>query len=244
MYSYLTRRGLGSPSLRFEPELAWSSTSSRTDRSPFARDGVVGGGVLADPVVPNLAHRPAGRERPEVAEEVLLVAPDVGLQHVVEPGDELVGAVEAAAGRAGRDVDGVVADLVVVVVLAQLGPEGLQLVLGDSPTRGRGSARLGMIEATAPPRQWPGQRWMSWFWLLAASQFRAELLKSWSYLSIGDGVAKRVPSEPPGMSGHHRGWGTRCWCRRRQQPGFPGGHWHRRERCPDRERCSRRGSPP
>ena len=54
------------------------------------------------------------------------------------------------------------------------------------------SAGLGSsseIEATAPPRQWPGQRWMSWFWLLAASQFRAEVPKSWSNLSIGEGVA-------------------------------------------------------
>ncbi|MFO0950964.1 MAG: hypothetical protein U0835_07380 [Isosphaeraceae bacterium] len=44
------------------------------------------------------------------------------------------------------------------------------------------------IDATAPPRQWPGHRLMSWFCWLVASHCRAELPKSWSYLSIGDGV--------------------------------------------------------
>ena len=56
------------------------------------------------------------------------------------------------------------------------------------PEPGAGIGSLSRIEATAPPRQWPGQRWMSWFWLLAASQFRAEVPKSWSYFSIGEGV--------------------------------------------------------
>ena len=48
------------------------------------------------------------------------------------------------------------------------------------------------MEATAPPRQWPGQREMSLFWLKAASHWRAEVPKSWSYFSRGEGVWKRV----------------------------------------------------
>ena len=134
-------RGLSSWLLRLEPELATSSTSSRTARSPLPGIGVVLGGVLADAVVPDLVGRAAGREGAEVAQEGLLLAADVGLEHRVEPGDEPVALVEAGAGRAGGDVVGVVADPVVVVVLAQLGPEGLQLVAGSCPSRGRGSAR-------------------------------------------------------------------------------------------------------
>ena len=44
--------------------------------------------------------------------------------------------VGAGAGRAGGDLVGVVADPVVVVVLAQLGPERLELVLGHAAARG------------------------------------------------------------------------------------------------------------
>ena len=57
----------------------------------LAGDGVVGGGVLADPVVPDLVGRPAGREGAEVAEQVLLLPADVRSR-----------AWRGTAGRTGR----------------------------------------------------------------------------------------------------------------------------------------------
>ncbi len=71
--------------------------------------------------------------------------------------------VIAGPGRAGRDLVGVVADAVVVVVLAQFGPEGLELVPGHPAVQGAGTGSFKRIEATAPPRQWPGQREISLF---------------------------------------------------------------------------------
>ena len=50
------------------------------------------------------------------------------------------------------------------MILTELGPERLQLVLGHPADRG-GIGSFSRIEATAPPRQWPGQREMSLFWL-------------------------------------------------------------------------------
>ena len=68
----------------------------------------------------------------------------------------------AGSWRSRGDLVGVIADPVVEVVLTELGPERLQLVLGH-PGPGAGVGSFSRIEATAPPRQWPGQREMSWF---------------------------------------------------------------------------------
>src|SRR5205085_1155467 len=93
---------------------------------PLAGDGVVGGDVLADAVVPDLGVGAVGGEGPEVGQEGLAATADVGLQHRVDTGDEAVALVPAGPRRPGGDVVGVVADLVVQVVLPQLGPQPLQ----------------------------------------------------------------------------------------------------------------------
>lgn len=66
----------------------------------------------------------------------------------------------------------------------------------ERPEVGEGLGSFRLMEAIAPPRQWPGQRWMSWFWLLAASQLRALALKIWSYFSMGEGVMYISPFAP------------------------------------------------
>ena len=69
------------------------------------------------------------------------------------------------------------------------------------PVPGAGTGSFKRIEATAPPRQWPGHREMSLFWLYAASHCRADVSKSWSYFSRGDGVWNSVIWPPCSLSG-------------------------------------------
>src|SRR5262249_55462763 len=77
------------------------------------------------------------RECPEVAQEGLLAGADVYLQQPLKTRGEPVAVVAPGTGRARRDIDHVVANLLVPVILAELGPEGLQLVAREARSGGR-----------------------------------------------------------------------------------------------------------
>ena len=136
----------------------------------------------------------------------------------MDAGDLPVGLVGAGPGRAGRDVVGVVADPVVVVVLAQLGPERLELVLGQPGARGgdrlvqedRGD---GAAEAVARPAR---DVLVLAVGRLPLPRRGAEELVVLEQRARGSGRRDlaAVLLVGPGRSGRRRGWGTRSRRRR------------------------------
>src|SRR5262249_54381759 len=95
---------------------------------PLAGNGVVGGNVLADPVVPDLVGGPTWWEGAEVGQKRLTFAANMGLEHLMKTGYEAIAEIETWAWRSGGNLVGVVGDPMVVVVLAQFGPQRLKLV--------------------------------------------------------------------------------------------------------------------